>query len=116
MSRMSDSNLTSAWKQEECEWKCHQIEWRTCISKICHAGDEKLSVTEAKLDSATTNVQDMLFVKQIIKSMGLKVKIPMVLQVDNQGVRELVNNWSVGGHTCHGATKAMFLGKESDLR
>jgi hypothetical protein len=69
----------------------------------------KLSVTEAELDSATKNVQDMLFVKQIIESMGLKVKIPMVLRVDNQGVRELVNNWSVGGRTRHVATKAMFL-------
>jgi hypothetical protein len=29
--------------------------------------------------------------------------------LDNQGVRELVNNWSVGGHTRHVATKAMFL-------
>jgi hypothetical protein len=69
----------------------------------------KLSVTEAELDSTTTNVQDMLFVKQIIESMGLKVKIPMVLRVYNQGVRELVNNWSVEGHTHHVAARAMFL-------
>jgi hypothetical protein len=65
----------------------------------------------SKVTSATTNVQDKLFVKQIIKSMGLKVKVSMVLQVDNQGVRELVNNWSVGGRTRHVATKAMFLCK-----
>jgi hypothetical protein len=69
----------------------------------------KLSLTEAKLDSATSNVQDMLFVRQIIKSMGLKVKLPMILSVDNQGVKELVNNWSAGGRTPHVATKAMFL-------
>jgi hypothetical protein len=42
----------------------------------------KLSVTEAELDSATSNVQDMCFVKQIIESMGLKVKLPMILSVD----------------------------------
>jgi len=69
----------------------------------------KLSVTEAELDSATTNVQDMLFVRQIIESMGLTVKLPMILRVDNQGVRDLINNWSVGGRTRHVATKAMFL-------
>jgi hypothetical protein len=46
-----------------------------------------LSVTEAELDSAVTNIQDMLFVRQIIKSMGLKVKLPMILRVDNLGVR-----------------------------
>jgi hypothetical protein len=69
----------------------------------------KLLVTEAELDSAVTNVQDMLFVKLIIESLGLKVKILMILSVDNQGVRELVNNWSVGGRTWHVASKAMFL-------
>jgi hypothetical protein len=41
--------------------------------------------------------------------MGLKVKLPMTLSVDNQGVKELVNNWSAGGRTQHVATKAMFL-------
>jgi hypothetical protein len=44
-----------------------------------------------------------------VEIMGLKVKIPMKLQVDNQGVWELVNNWSVGGRTQHAATKTMFL-------
>jgi hypothetical protein len=56
----------------------------------------KLSVTEAELDSATTNIQDMLFVCQIVENLGLKVKVPMILQDDNQGIRELVKNWSVG--------------------
>jgi hypothetical protein len=51
----------------------------------------------------------MLFVQQIVESLGLKVKFPMKLQVDNQGVQELINNWSVGGRTQHVATKAMFL-------
>jgi hypothetical protein len=37
------------------------------------------------------------------------VKVPMIRQVDNQGVCELVNNWSVGGITQHVATNAMFL-------
>jgi hypothetical protein len=46
----------------------------------------KLSVTEAELDSATSNGQDMLFVRKIITGIGLKVKTPMTLQVDNQGV------------------------------
>jgi hypothetical protein len=46
----------------------------------------KLSVTEAELDSTTTNIQDMLFVWQIVESLGFKVKVPMILQVENQGV------------------------------
>jgi hypothetical protein len=79
------------------------------ITKSVMQDTRKLSVTEAELDSAVTNVQDMLFVWQIIESIGLKVKLPMILRVDNLGVRELVNNWSVGGRTRHIANKAMFL-------
>jgi hypothetical protein len=66
----------------------------------------KLSVTEAELDSATSNVQDMLHVKNIMESLGLKVKLPMILK---QGVRNIVNGWSVGCQTRHVATKQMFL-------
>jgi hypothetical protein len=79
------------------------------ITKSIMQETMKLSVTEAELESAVTNVQGMLFMRQIIESMGLKVKLPMILCVDNQGVRELVNNWSVGSWTRHAATKAMFL-------
>jgi hypothetical protein len=61
------------------------------------------------LDSTITNVQDVLFVKQTIKSMGLKITTPMILSVDNQGVWELVNNWSGRGQTQHVATIVMFL-------
>lgn len=69
----------------------------------------KLSVTEAELDSAITNVQVMLYVKQLIESLGLRVKNPMILYNDNQGVKLLVDNWSVGGLTRHVASKTMFL-------
>jgi hypothetical protein len=68
----------------------------------------KLLVTEAELDSATSNAQDMLFVRKIITSIGLKVKTPMILQVDNQGVQELINNWSVSGRTQHVEPKRCF--------
>jgi hypothetical protein len=66
-------------------------------------------VTEAELESTITNVQDVLFVKQTIKSMGLKITTPMILSVDNQGVWELVNNWSGRGQTQHVATIVIFL-------
>ena len=69
----------------------------------------KLSVTEAELESATSNVQDMLFVKETVESLELTVQLPMVLYVDNKGVKDIVDNWSVGGRTRHIATKMMFL-------
>jgi hypothetical protein len=86
------------------------------ITKLTMQETMKLSVTKAKLDSAVTNVQDMLFVKSIIESLGLQVKTLMILSVDNQGVWELVNNWSVRGRTQHVASKGMFLRELKEWR
>jgi hypothetical protein len=60
-----------------------------------------LSVTEAKLFAAVMAVQDILFIMRIIESMGLRVKKLMVLEIDNKGAKDLVNNWSVGGRLRH---------------
>jgi hypothetical protein len=38
-----------------------------------------LSVTEEELFAATSNAQDMLYVKRILESVKLKVGLPMVL-------------------------------------
>jgi hypothetical protein len=58
-----------------------------------------LSVTEAELVSATPCAQDMIFVMRLLESIGLKVKKPMVLEVNNEGVKDLTENWSAGGRT-----------------
>jgi hypothetical protein len=60
-----------------------------------------LSVTEAKLFTSTNNAQDMLYTKRIIESLGLHVQLPIILEVDNKGAVDLVNNYSVGGRTHH---------------
>ena len=44
-----------------------------------------LSVTEAELVSATSCAQHMLYAMQVLESMGLKVKQPMTLWMDNKG-------------------------------
>jgi len=43
--------------------------------------------------------QDMLYVQNVLKLMRLKVKLLMLLEMDNKGVVDLANNWTVGGHT-----------------
>jgi hypothetical protein len=68
-----------------------------------------LSVTEAELVSATNCAQDMLFVMRVVESMGLKVKKPMILKVDNKGAMDLTHNWSVGGRTRHVDVRQLFL-------
>jgi hypothetical protein len=58
-----------------------------------------LSVTEAECVAATSCVQDMMFGKRLLESMGLKVKLPMTLYMDNKGGVDIFNNWSIAGHT-----------------
>ena len=41
-------------------------------------------------------VKDALFMKNILKSLGLKVKLPILASFDNGEAVGFVNNWSVG--------------------
>ena len=68
-----------------------------------------LSVTEAELMAGVQCVQDMLYIMRLLESIGLKVKKPMVLHMDNKGAVDLANNWSVGGRTRHIETRQHFL-------
>jgi len=60
-----------------------------------------LSVWEAEQTTGVLCAQDMLYVWHILESMGLKVKLPMILEMDNRGAVDLANNWSIGGRTRH---------------
>ena len=68
-----------------------------------------LSVTEAELAAATSCAQSMLFHYRILISMGFKVQLPMILEVDNKGAKDVSNNWSVGGRLRHIDVRQFFL-------
>jgi hypothetical protein len=68
-----------------------------------------LSTAEAELSAGTSCAQDMLFVMRLMESIGLKVKKPMILEIDNKGAVDLANNWSVGGRTRHIEVRQYFL-------
>ena len=78
--------------------------WRSSTQKFV-----TLSVTEAEGGAAVTCVQDMLYVWNLLTSMELKVKLPMVLEMDNRGAVDLINSWSVGGRTRHVGVKFNWL-------
>jgi len=67
------------------------------------------SVCEAELYAAFACAQEMLYTKHVIESLGLKVKSPMVLEMDNKGAVDHTNSWSVGGNMRHVGTKQVFL-------
>ena len=53
--------------------------------------------------------QDMMYTKRIMESLELRVKLRMILEVDNKGTVDLINNCSVGGRTRHVETRQLFL-------
>ena len=59
--------------------------------------------------SAVQCAQDMMYVKRVLEGMELKVRLPMVLNIDNSGAIDLANNWSAGGRTRHMETRMFFL-------
>ena len=68
-----------------------------------------LLVTKAELMAAVSCAQDMMYAKQIMESLELKVKLTMILEVDNKGTVDFINNWSVVGRTKHVDTRQLFL-------
>ena len=68
-----------------------------------------LSVCEAEVISAVTCAQEMIMAYKIITSLELKVKLPMILEVDNKGAVDLANNWSTGGRTKHMDVRFLWL-------
>jgi hypothetical protein len=68
-----------------------------------------LSVTEAEINAAVLCVQDILYAKNLIKSIRLKVKLPMILEIDNKEAVHIINSFSVGGRTGHINVRQCFL-------
>ena len=80
------------------------VSWRSTTQKHI-----SLSVTESESSAGVTCAQDMLYVKNVLESIGLQVALPMVLEMDNRGAVDLANSWSVGGRTRHVDVRQYFL-------
>jgi len=72
-----------------------------------------LSTTEAELYTLVSYVQDIIYLKQLLESMGLTVKTPIIIRVDNKGTIDLANGWSTGGNLKHVEVRQVFI---RDLR
>ena len=60
-----------------------------------------LSSTEAEYVACSQCVTEMEFVRQLLRSMGVYVILPMIVYVDNTGAIELARNRSTTGRTKH---------------
>ena len=61
-----------------------------------------------ELYAAVMGVQDALFMKNILKSLRLKVKLPILTSIDNDRAVDIENNWNFGGRTCHVEVRQNF--------
>jgi hypothetical protein len=52
---------------------------------------------------------NMMYCYRVTTSLGLKVELPVVLEMDNKGAVDLANDYSVDGRTRHVDVKFFFL-------
>jgi hypothetical protein len=52
---------------------------------------------KAELNAAVLCMQDMIYWKNTLESIRLKVELPMILEMDTKGAVDLVNSFRVGG-------------------
>ena len=102
--------------------------WSAKLNNVSYTRKSKmqrfvtLSVTEADCVAAISCVRDMIYGKHFIESLGLKVKLPMTLYMDNKGGVDIFNNWTIAGNTravsvrfCYIRAPSRFLVNKSEL-
>jgi hypothetical protein len=97
--------------KDRCSVSGHMVylEGVPAIFKSSTERTASLSTTKAETYAGVTCVQDMLYMKNMLESLGLKVKLPIFLDMDNQGAVYLANHWSIGGRTRHIDIPSVFL-------
>ena len=68
-----------------------------------------LSITEAEYVAVSEVVKEIKFLYQMLRSMEIKVPLPIKVQVDNVGAIWLENNSSVSERTKHDDLRAHFV-------
>ena len=68
-----------------------------------------LSVMQAELVMAMECAQDLIYEKNILELIGLKVHLPINLYINNSGCIYLICNWSSGRRTHHMDTHMFWI-------
>jgi hypothetical protein len=68
-----------------------------------------LSSTEAEYYASSEAAKELLFVYNLIETMGIKLNMPITLFVDNTGAIYLANNYSTGPRTKHIDIRTHFV-------
>jgi hypothetical protein len=65
-----------------------------------------LSSSEAEFYAVSETVKEILFVVQVLLDMGIPVKTPITVKVDNMGAVFMVNNTTSSARTRHIDTRS----------
>ena len=79
---------------------------------ICKSGMQKtttLSVTESITVTGVTCAQDMMYAKNVVESIGLKVELPMRLEINKIGTVDMAQKISSGGRRKHMEIRMLWL-------
>jgi hypothetical protein len=79
------------------------IDWKSRLQRTV-----ALSSTEAECVALCEVCQEILYIRQLIESMGMNVKYPIIVHVDNVGAMSLANNESTQ-RTKHIDVKCHFI-------
>ena len=115
ISGRSDSNYAANVDDRRSVTGCRtQLEGAPIMQRSATQRHVTLSVTEAESAAGVTEAQDMVYSHNVLTSIGLKVKLPMVLEMDNKGAVDLANSLSVGGRTRHVDVRMHYLRELKD--
>jgi hypothetical protein len=84
-----------------------------------------LSSTEAEYVALSEISKEIMFVKQVLETMGIGLKLPLIVQIGNVGSIFLSNNYSLGQRRKHidiqrhfvceeGIIKILFVGTDNN--
>ena len=68
-----------------------------------------LSSTEAEYVASSEIAKEVIFVRNILESVGIKIELPIKIRVDNVGAIYLANNYATSQRTKHIDVRAHFL-------
>ena len=63
------------------------------------SAQKSVALSVCKAEQSSGMCTRHAYCKNLLELMGLKVKLPMLLEMDNKGTVDLANNRSVGGRT-----------------
>ena len=68
-----------------------------------------LSSTEAEYFACSEATKELMFVKNVLETMGIRIRLPMIVKVDNTGAIFLANNHTAGQRTKHIDIRTHFI-------